>query len=197
MDRDALPYRTAPLDVDQEARDLIRSELERDENLIWAGRPGRGIRFSSRDVIMIPFSLMWCGFAIFWETTVLVANAPLLFKLWGIPFVVVGLYIVFGRFIVDARRRAKTYYGLSDRRAIVLFAGSTRRVTSVQLASQQLQLEQTSRGTGSISFGTQPPQQAWGTFNLGQSKAGGLRFEAIDDAREVYRLIVEAQNALV
>lgn len=196
MDHDNLPYRISPVGADQEARDLIRSELERDETLIWAGRAGRGIRFTSRDAFMIPFSLMWCGFAIFWETTVILVNAPLLFKLWGIPFVVVGLYIVFGRFLVDARRRAKTFYGVSDRRALIVFAGRTRRVTSLQLANQQLQLEQSARGSGSILFGEQSQQRAVGTFFIAQSNASGFRFEAIDDARAVYRQIVEAQNAL-
>jgi hypothetical protein len=31
-----------------------------------------------------------------------------------------GLYMVFGRFITDAVRRGKTFYGLKDRRAMMI-----------------------------------------------------------------------------
>ncbi len=62
---------------------------------------------------MIPFSLLWCGFAIFWEVSVLSTDGPLIFKLWGIPFVIVGLYMAVGRFFIDAKQRAKMYYGVT------------------------------------------------------------------------------------
>ena len=63
---------------------------------------------------MIPFSLLWCGFAVFWETMAMRMPGPffgpgLFFRLWGIPFVFVGLYFVFGRFFADALARSSSY----------------------------------------------------------------------------------------
>jgi len=47
--------------------------------------------------------ILWAGFAIFWERSAIRDGDP--FHLVGVPFVVVGLYIVMGRFLVDAWRR--------------------------------------------------------------------------------------------
>lgn len=88
-------------------------ELRSDERVIWKGRPATGIRLRGSDAFMIPFSLLWCGFAIFWEVSALTI-APsdkavgFIFPLFGIPFVLAGLYFVFGRFIFDAKSREKT-----------------------------------------------------------------------------------------
>ncbi len=89
------------------------SEIERElslcERLVWTGQPAKGIRLRASDAFMIPFSLLWCGFAIFWETTAINNGAPVFFRLWGMPFILVGLYIVFGRFFADAMARERTF----------------------------------------------------------------------------------------
>ena len=54
-----------------------------------------------RDALLIPFSFMWGGFATVWETTALSAKAPFPVALFGLPFVCVGLFMIFGRFLVD------------------------------------------------------------------------------------------------
>src|SRR4051812_19863506 len=99
---------------------IVSSELSTGEELVWSGRPRAGIRLSGPDLFLIPFSLVWCGFAVFWEKSVLGMGAPGFFPLFGLVFVVVGLYLVFGRFIADAIRRGKTFYGLTPRRAIIV-----------------------------------------------------------------------------
>ena len=82
------------------------------EKLLWSGQPEAGLKLRGSDAIVIPFSLMWAGFALFWEYSVLGTNAPLFFKLWGIPFVLVGLYMVVGRFFVDAWMRPALFMEL-------------------------------------------------------------------------------------
>jgi hypothetical protein len=69
---------------------------------------------------MIPFSMAWGGFALFWEGMVIRDGAPLPFKLWGIPFGLVGLYITIGRCFADARKRAATVYAVTDQRVLII-----------------------------------------------------------------------------
>jgi len=59
-------------DIENELRD----SLSKDEKLLWTGRPETGLRFRPSDAVLIPFSLMWCGFAIFWESTAFFSSAP-------------------------------------------------------------------------------------------------------------------------
>lgn len=102
-----------------EARQDLGAHLRTSERLLWQGRPDPGKTFSASDVLLVPFSVMWGGFAITWELGVLLSGAPLLFVLWGTPFVAMGLYFMFGRFIYKRRRKLRTEYFVTTERALV------------------------------------------------------------------------------
>ncbi len=116
--------------MNYELEQVARSQLARNERLLWSGQPRGGVRLRASDALFIPFSLMWGGFAVFWEASVLKQGAPGFMALWGIPFVLVGIYIILGRFFVDAWMRSRTYYALTDQRAIIHFG-------AVQSASKE------------------------------------------------------------
>lgn len=106
---------------------------------------------------MIPFSFLWGGFAILWEYSVIEEGAQFFFMLFGVPFVLVGLYIMFGRFYVEARQRSKTYYGVSNERVIIVSGLLRKQVQSINLRTlADISLSESSNGRGSISFGHTP-----------------------------------------
>lgn len=103
----------------EDVRRQLTPYLLPDEHLLWTGRPDPAKHFGASDVLLVPFSLLWGGFAIFWMVTALVGGAPVPFALFGLPFVAVGLYFIFGRFIYKANRKRQTVYGLTEGRALV------------------------------------------------------------------------------
>jgi hypothetical protein len=137
----------------------IRRELSAGEQFHWWGRPRQGVILRSADVFLIPFSSLWCGFAIFWEISVLrMPDSPRFFALWGIPFVVVGVYFVVGRFLVEARERSRTFYAVTSERVLIVAGLFRPTVTSLNLRTlSDLSLSAKNSGEGSISFGGQRP----------------------------------------
>jgi hypothetical protein len=152
---------------------------------------------------MIPFSLVWGGFAFFWEFSVLKiapkAQNPtaVVFPLFGIPFVLVGLYIIFGRFIFDAIARSKTKYGVTSDRIVILSGVFSQQTKSLQLRTlSDVSLTEGSSGYGTITFG--PSGLYGGVFQGGSwPNSRGVAspaFEMIPDAKQVYDLVRSAQK---
>src|SRR5690349_16574111 len=98
---------------------VLTPRLSSGERLLWSGQPRQGVFLRGSDALLIPFTLLWAGFACFWEYMVVRNPTPLLFRLWGIPFLMVGAYLVVGRFFLDAWTRRHTVYGLTSQRVIV------------------------------------------------------------------------------
>jgi hypothetical protein len=171
----------------------IQFDLAPEERLLWSGVPRQGLLFRPGDLLMVPFSLVWAAGAVYWETLVVGRNAPLLFKLWGVPFLFVAVYITFGRFIFDAWRRARTAYGVTTQRVIIASRNPLPSLKSLDLATlPTMALTERPDGTGTITFGASTAP--WGTSTW----SGPPRmpaFEAIPAAKAVYEQIRSAGAA--
>lgn len=169
--------------------------MHREERLLWSAQPRQGLFVRSGDAALIPFSLLWGGFAFFWEYSVFHSNAPIFFRLWGIPFVLAGVYLIIGRFFVDARLRANTYYGLTTERIIIVSGLRSRTTKSLQLRTlSDVSLSESDSNVGTISFGPQAPWWATGRSWPGTQSQGSPVFEAIAAAHSVYDMIRLAQR---
>jgi len=168
-------------------------DLERGETSLWTGRPRQGIWFRPSDALMIPFSLLWGGFAVFWEVGVLNTPAPGLFAIWGIPFVLMGIYITVGRFFFDAWRRGRTSYALTSARVVIRSGGSLKSLNLHTLSDVTL-TERADR-TGTITFGASafPVSMFGGAGWPGAPQTPS--FEGIPEARQVYAQIRAAQHS--
>ena len=171
---------------------IVEPYLLQGERILWSGRPSQGLRLAAPDGFLIPFSLFWGGFAIFWNFGVwsIPGPGPIAFKLFGLPFLVVGLYLIAGRFVLDAWVRQRTVYALTDRRAIVV-----KRLFSEQMLTASIdhsvRLSRRSGGSGDLEFGfrqTSPfsGSQSWSMWT--PALESRVRFLGIPDAVVVYQL---------
>lgn len=168
--------------------DAFQGRLLSGERLIWSGQPPRGIALTARDIFLIPFSFLWGGFAIFWESTVVLDHAPLFFMLWGVPFVLIGLFMIVGRFIADAWIRAHLFYALTNRRVLILRTGWPGSFTALPLeALPTTTLTERRDGRGTITFGQLSWFWRYRGFGSWLPAANGIpSFFRIADARRVY-----------
>jgi hypothetical protein len=148
---------------------------------------------------MIPFSLLWGGFAIFWEASVLRTSGPnsAFMSIWGIPFVLMGLYMIVGRFFVDAHICGKTFYGLSNRRAIIISGLFSKTTNSLPLRTlTDVSLQERSDRTGTILLGRPQQYSSWtsGMRWPGMSQYSTPAFEMIPNANAVHDQLLEAQR---
>jgi len=172
------------------------------ERIVWDGRPVRHRVFRRTDVLLVPFSLLWCGFAVFWESGVLSDGAPFFFALWGVPFVLVGLYIVAGRFVVRAVSSRRTRYTITDRRILVHSGWSGSRLSTLYLNSLPPPvITEEPDGSGSLAFGGFPGvadaftggrRQGWRAWSSEPSQTPILW--DVTDIRRVRDLVTHAQT---
>jgi hypothetical protein len=189
---------------------LFQNDLMDNEKIHWTGQPDPSIIFSGSDIFMIPFSLLWGGFALFWEGSVLgwipyagqrANHAPLFFALWSLPFVGMGLYMIFGRFFFKVWLKKRTYYAITNKRVLIITQGFRRQVQAV-FFSQIPVINKSVRGdgTGSLVFGN----AGFGTnyANTGMDFLGSRYNRAspgffdIHDADMVYQMAVGLQNQI-
>jgi len=183
----------------------IRPYLAGDEYILWQGRPEKGHIFTRYDFYMVPFSLLWGGFAIFWELSVIASGAPFFFKLWGIPFVLVGLYLIAGRFFVQQYMRKRTVYVITDKRVLQIRGGKMASLDRRTLPEIQLSVNRD--GSGTIVFGNGYGLGPWArTWHRGvgmdgsmygpsprSARYGCVVLENIPDVNQVYRILMEKQ----
>jgi len=188
--------------IDPRAAQKIQSELMSSESIYWAGMPDLRVIFHSDDLAVIPFSLVWTGFFIFWEADALSVwrdkshqdGTHVFMVLWGIPFLVMGNYIVWGRFLRDAWLKRRTYYGVTNRRLLILQEGWKRK-TSTMFLQEIPQIEREGASIGTLWFGTKYPvivprgqkSRDMSRFSLGDVPV----FADIADVDSVHRLIMD------
>ena len=133
--------------------EILKPNLHSTEKFVWTGKPKKGILFRRSDRFMIPFSFVWGGFTILWELIAFVTDAPLFFKLWGIPFILVGLYFIAGRFFVDAIQRVNTIYGITTERVIIQSGVFQKKIISFPIKSfSEVSLDEKDDNSGSITL---------------------------------------------
>lgn len=184
------------------AAQKISPELFAGETLRWADIPNSRIIFHSDDWVSIPFSLVWIGFFIYGPCHGLgFAGNSRGFggfsEIWCIPFLLIGNYNLWGRFILDAWLKRRTYYAISNRRAFVLQEGWVRKLAST-FPHELLTIEREGTNTGTLWLGPKYPiLGARGAKTRSMSRfdmEDVVVFADIDDVDSVHRLLMELRE---
>jgi hypothetical protein len=194
----------------------FQSELLGKESLLWSGQPELRVVFHKEDLLAIPCSLMWGCFATLSEIAALTMarashNQTLWFgAAWGLPFVLVGQYLVWGRFLYISWKKSRTFYAVTSER--ILFCRTKpggRIVSSLDLFNLGVvQKSVRADGIGTLRFDyPHVPQPNALRFLFGPKTAhdaffdplecnGTLAFVDIPNAENVYHTLMEAKERL-
>lgn len=190
------PYRRSAMPTlvgDAElARQALECELGPDERALWWGRATRGIVFHPSDAFAIPFCIVWTSLpALMQVAAIRSGNGGI--SVISLPFLLVGSYLLVGRFIVDACRRARTFYVLTDRRVVIAYQGRSRNVVAIDLAAAPaVTLTERTNGSGTLEF------DEWlvSRDRHAQPGIGARLLELACQAREVFTMIRDVQRQL-
>ena len=70
-----------------------------------------------QDIVLVPFSLIWTGFFVFFERSQ-VNGGSLFSAIYAVPFLVVGSYAVLLRVFVKWWARHRQHYAITNLRAV-------------------------------------------------------------------------------
>ena len=173
-------------------------DLSSGEHIVWQGQPIQGFRLAPQDAFAVPFAAFWlfivtmlCVLAFTGEKREV---NPLAYVI--LPgFLLVGLYMLFGRFLVDRAARRRVRYYLTNQRAVIeggLFRTYRRSVSLA--AAPEIRFRGRRGGRGTVQFGSA------GMFGMlppswpGASQYLPPAFDDIEDGERVYNLALKAQR---
>ncbi len=119
------------------------------------------------------------------------------FWLWGIPFVVIGQYLIWGRFLYKRWDRRRTVYALTNQRALILRGASLQSVFLNHLSNINESVR--ADASGSLEFGSSPGSSGgehWANTGMDfwSPQRGVPAFYDIPEVAKVYRLVNEQRS---
>jgi hypothetical protein len=181
-----------PFETDQAPQGVLATG----EELLWGGIPRPGFRFRARDVVGSVFSVGVLVVELYIGGHIVAAGAPVSIDLIVVGMWAVGIYFAVGRFFVERRQRAHWWFGVTDRRVILLTEWPRRRVLALDLLAigDVRLLEERDDGSGSVRFEAAVPQpESPGARGITR-RLSSLTFDLIDGARTVYDIAEKARS---
>jgi hypothetical protein len=174
---------------------MAQNELGAGERLLWVGQPNPW-RSTLTSFAIYLFAIPWTAFVIFWEAMALgmgshVRNQSgpfLIFPLFGIPFVLIGLGMLSTPIWVYRKMR-RTLYAVTDKRLLIIISGRSRTVQSYDERSiGDIQRREYTDGSGDIIFAR---KLRYGTDDNGTTTTSttNIGFLGIPDVRSVEKLV--------
>ena len=166
------------------------------ERILWSGGPDPARHLTGKDWFLIPFSLLWGGFAVFWLIQVLGIGAPIYFIVFGSVFAFVGVYFVIGRFLVKSARKRRTGYFVTNQRAVIRRGSGS--LEDVSLRNAPISTQRSARGdhaTVTMGYSGDGVFQIWNNTGMDVLFIGsGFAFYDVKDPEPMLRALECARD---
>lgn len=166
----------------------LRHELRADETPQWIGYPIPKQYAIQEGLKLFLFGIPWTAFVIFWESQAM-KSENLVLQLWGIPFILVGLYLLANP-LLEYWRALRTIYVVTNQRVLILngvFRPSKKVFAPSNLGD--FDVERKYDGSGNIILSEE--QKRAGEQGVYIEKIG---FKAIPNVREAEEHIEALQD---
>ncbi|WBU60512.1 aspartate carbamoyltransferase catalytic subunit [Paracoccus albus] len=156
--------------------------LEPGERILWQGEPDSRFRLEFKSLGGTFPALFFVCFSLFWMYQA--AQGSIFFAMFGLFFLVIGLRDLLTPIFGPSFLRSRTWYTLTDRRAIV--------ATDVPMRGRKLSSFPIDRDTPVEYVDGNPPSIYFGHSAVDRSQRGG--FQYIADADKVMAMIRDIQR---
>lgn len=126
---------------------FVNQYLTGDEYILWKGKPEKGGSFSPQNIGLLVFSIFWLGFSLFWESAIFSSDAPFIMKLFGLPFIAIGVYLLYNSLFRSKALRNKTFYVVTNKKLIIKADSNIRMYNAADLPPMQIQMHKNGNGT--------------------------------------------------
>jgi hypothetical protein len=134
---------------------LFQPDLLKDEEILWSGQPDPSVHFNRADRFWIPVGLSNFLIGLVMHFDLVTESTTLFFPIFSIILITIGVFMLVVRFIFKSWSKRRTFYAITNRRALVLRDSRARKVHAVYLSRIPV-TEKTVRadGVGTVYFGT-------------------------------------------
>jgi hypothetical protein len=180
--------------IDYQLQMKAHDEMQPGERLLWSDQPDPA-RHLKRNLAVSLFSIPWTAFAVFWTIAAAGFKVPdfsnfgihIIFPLFGIPFVLVGLGMLTSPYRAFRKAR-RTVYAITNRRAMIIHFGRSKLVQSYfERDLNDFSRTERADGSGDIVFRTEETDN-----RRGNRRSNPIGFFGVKDVRGVERILQEA-----
>ncbi len=184
-------------------RSSIKDYILADERLLWTGKPVKEIRLLPSEKIIMVFGAFWTAFSAFWIAMAYAGTAEMegdaimanIFPLFGIPFLLVGLYLMIISPIRAKRKRKNVEYALTDKRVLIFYNNKIQSLQAFKYNEiQNISFGCDADGVGIVTFLSAFATMIGGNgLNVKSRRTAGTLygFYNIDNVKKVYKIFCE------
>lgn len=163
----------------------IKEYILPDESLLWTARPVKEIKLLPAEKFNMIFGIFWTAFSAFWIALATMGALSAseagfsmikIFPFFGLPFLAIGIYLIFIAPIKGRNRRKNMEYALTSKRILILYSGKTKVLQAFKYGEiQNVHFASDEQDVGCVTFmntvstitdGSRVSKGVYGLYNI-------------------------------